>query len=195
MVRRVAGHMQYVEGEAPSSDGIAIGKRAVRHEVGIHEIVAEAWRAGAPRRSGRPERGDLSAGKSLQAARALAMIAMTMGDEDISQVLAFDGVRYGLEMVAVGRAGVDHGDLSAADHITIGAEERVRAGIIGNDAPDVGRDLLGDAVVHILTTIESKLRRHGLLSCWSSRRSRADCSGARGRRQRRPFGSVNFSPL
>lgn len=30
------------------------------------------------------------------------------------------------------------------------------------------------------------------LWCWSSRCTRAYCSGARGRHQRRPFGSVNF---
>ena len=70
MVGRVARHVQHVEGEAPASDRVAVGKRAVRHEGGIDERVAETRRAGAPRRAGRTERGDLAAEQRLQGARA-----------------------------------------------------------------------------------------------------------------------------
>ena len=48
--------------------------------------------------------------------------------------------------------------------IAIGAEEGIGARIVGDDAPDAGRDLLGDAIIDILTAIESKLCRHGLYS-------------------------------
>ena len=40
MVRCVARHMQHVEREVFAPDGIAVGKLAVRHEVGIDEVVA-----------------------------------------------------------------------------------------------------------------------------------------------------------
>ena len=70
MVRRVARHVQHVEREALGPDRVAVGKRAVRHEGGIDEIVAETRRAGAARRAGRPERGDLAAEQRLQGARA-----------------------------------------------------------------------------------------------------------------------------
>ncbi len=62
----------------------------------------------------------------------------------------------------VGGARIDHRDLAGADDIGVGAEKGVRARIVGDDAPDVGRDLLGHAVVDVHATIESKLRRHGL---------------------------------
>ena len=91
------------------------------------------------------------------------MIAMAMGDENISEALALDRVRDRLQMPLVGGTGIDDGDLSAADHISVGAEEGVGPGIIGDDAPDAGRDLLGDAIIDVNAAIESKLRRHGFI--------------------------------
>ena len=105
---------------------------------------------------------------------------MAVGDEDMGEPLALDRGGDRLQVPLVGGTRVDDGDVAAADDIAIGAEEGVGAGIVGDDAPDARRDLLGDAVVDILAAIEGKLRRHGLLSCWSSRRTRAYCSGAQG---------------
>src|SRR3990170_5741715 len=93
------------------------------------------------------------------------MVAMAVGDEDMSEALTLDRVRDRLQMPLVGGTGIDDGDLSAADHIAIGAEEGVGSGIVGDDAPDAGRDLLGDAIIDVNVAIESKLRRHGFVLC------------------------------
>ena len=138
--------------------------RAVRLEGGIDERVAETRRAGAARCAGRPERGDLAAEQLLQGARPVAMIAMAVRDEDVRQPLAFDRGGNRLQMPLVGGTRVDDGDVAAADDITIGAEKGVGARIVGDDTPDARRDLLGDAIVDILTAIEGKRCRHGLLS-------------------------------
>jgi hypothetical protein len=89
------------------------------------------------------------------------MVAMTVGDEDVSETFALDGGGDGCEVAIVIRARVDDRDLATADHIAVGAEKGVGPGIVGDDAPDAGLNLLGHAVIDILTAIESKLRRHG----------------------------------
>src|SRR5690348_9864368 len=90
------------------------------------------------------------------------MVAMAVGDEDMSDLLAFDRRGDSLEMRLVGAAGIDDRDLACSDHIGIGAEKSVRAGIVGDDAADAGRDLYGHAIIDIHAPIERKLRRHGL---------------------------------
>ena len=164
MVGCVPRQMQHVEREALASDRVAVGEPAVRLEGGIDEGIAETRRAGAARRAGRSERGDLAAEQRLQGARAVAMVAMAMRDEDMSEALAPYRGGDRLQMPLVARARIDDGDLAAADDVAVGAEEGIRARIVGDDAPDAGRDLLGDAVVDILTAIESKRCRHGLFS-------------------------------
>ena len=137
---------------------------AVRLEGGIDERVAETRRAGASRRAGRPERGDLAAEQRLQGARPVAMIAMAVRDEDMRQPLVFDRGGNRLQVPLVGGTRVDDGDVAAADDVAIGAEKGVGARIVGDDTPDARRDLLGDAIIDILTAIEGKRCRHGLLS-------------------------------
>ena len=78
MIRGVPRQMQDIEREPPYSDRVAVSEFPVRREAWIDEGVAEAGDARAARRSRRPERGDLSACERLQAARAVAMIAMTV---------------------------------------------------------------------------------------------------------------------
>ena len=93
------------------------------------------------------------------------MVAMAMRHEDICEALAFDRGGDRLQMPLVGGTRIDDGDLAAADDVAIGAEKGIGAGIVGDDTPNAGRDLLGDAIIDILTAIESKRCRHGLL--WS----------------------------
>ena len=87
---------------------------------------------------------------------------MAVGDENMADALAARGRSDRGEMIGVGGTRIDHGHLAGADQIGIGAEKRVRAGIIGHDATHAGRDLLGHAVIDVNATIEGKLRRHGL---------------------------------
>jgi hypothetical protein len=46
-------------------------------------------------------------------------------------------------------ARIDDGDLAAANDVAVGAEEGIGARIVGDDAPDARRDLLGDAIIDI----------------------------------------------
>jgi hypothetical protein len=162
MVRRVPGQMQNVEREALDPDRVAVSEFPIRREVWIDEGIAEAGNTRAARRSRWPERGDCSAGQRLQAARPVAMIAMTMRNENISEALALDGSRDRIQMAFVGRTRIDDGDLAASDDVAVGAEKRVGPGIVGDDAPNAGADLLGHAIIDILAAVEGKLRRHDL---------------------------------
>ena len=92
------------------------------------------------------------------------MVAMAVRDEDMRQPLVLDRGGNRLQVPLVGGTRVDDGDVAAADEIAIGAEKGVGARIVGDDTPDARRDLLGDAIVDILTAIEGKRCRHGLLS-------------------------------
>jgi hypothetical protein len=161
MVRRMSWHVQHIEREAFGLDGIAIAKPAVGHEGWIHEAVAETWRTCAARRAGRSEGPNLSAEQRLQSASAVAMIVMAMGDEDVDETLALGRGSDRLQMALVGRSRIDDRHLSTAGHISIGAEEGVRAGVVGHDAADARRNLLGHAIIDVNAAIEGKLRRHG----------------------------------
>jgi hypothetical protein len=65
-------------------------------------------------------------------------------------------------MAFVGGTRIDDGDLTAPDDISVGAEEGVGSWIVGDDAPNARRDLLGHAIVDVNAAIEGKLRRHDL---------------------------------
>jgi ABC-type polysaccharide/polyol phosphate transport system ATPase subunit len=90
------------------------------------------------------------------------MIVMAVGNENVDETLALGRGSDRLQMTLVGRSRIDDGHLSVADNVSIGAEEGVRAGIVGHDAADAGRNLLGHAIIDVNTAIEGKLRRHGL---------------------------------
>ena len=83
------------------------------------------------------------------------MVAMAVGDEDMADPLAACRLGDGRKMGRVGGSGIDHGDLARADNICVGAEKGVGAGIVGHDAPHVGRDRFGHAVIDVHATIES----------------------------------------
>src|SRR5262245_30651439 len=167
MVRRVARQVQHVEREALDPDRVAVSELPVRREARIDESVAEAGNARAARRSRRPERGDLSAGESLQAARAVAMVAMTVRDENRGETLALDSGRDRLQMALVSGTRIDDGDFAAPDDVAVGAEKRVGPGIVGYDAANAGANLLGHAIIDVLVAVEGKLRRHDLRKLFS----------------------------
>ena len=115
MVGRVARHVQHVEREALAPDRVAVAKPAVRLEGGSTNASPRPG-APAPRaRAGRPERGDLAAEQRLQGARAVAMIAMAVRDENMGEALALDRGGDRLQMPLVGGTRIDDGDLAAAD--------------------------------------------------------------------------------
>jgi hypothetical protein len=161
MVRRVSGHMQHVEREAFCAHRVAVGEDTIGHEGRIDEGIAETWSDRASCAACRPERSDLSAEHGLQRAGAVAMVAMTVRDEDVGQAFAPDRRSDCLAMRLVVGPRIDDRDLAGADDIAVGAEKGVRAGIVGDDAADAGRDLLRHAIIDIDVAVEGKLRRHG----------------------------------
>src|SRR5262245_45843806 len=162
MVRRVPRQVQNVEREALDPDRVAVSEFPIRREPWIDEGVAEAGNTRAAQRSRRPERGDSSAGERLQSTRAVAVVAMTVRNENISEALALDGGRDRLQMALVGGTRIDDGDLAAPDDVAVGAEKGVGPGIVGDDAPNAGAHFLGHAIIDILVAVEGKLRRHDL---------------------------------
>jgi len=90
------------------------------------------------------------------------MIVMTVGNKDMGKALAPGGCGDRLQMALVGGTRIDDSDQAITHDISIGAEKGVGPWIVGDDAPDAGRDLLGHAVVDVNVAIEGKLRRHGL---------------------------------
>src|SRR5262245_55604764 len=143
MVRRVPGQMQNVEREALDPDRVAVSEFPIRRKAWIDEGVAEAGNTRAARRSRWPERGDFSAGESLQSARAVTMVAMTVRNENIGEAFALDGSRDRLQMALVGGTRIDDGDLGDPDDVDVGDVEGVGDGIFGK-GPEEGRvHLLG----------------------------------------------------
>ncbi len=171
MVRRVSWRVQHVERDAAGLDRVAVLQGPVRLEGGIDEGVAEPRRPGAPAAAGRTEAQDLAAEQFLQRTRTVAMIAVAVGDKDVGDALAAGGLGDRREVVIVGWPRIDHGDMAAADEIGVGAEKGVRRRIVGDDAANLGRDVLGDAIVDISAAIEGKLGGHGLdlMVCAGSR--------------------------
>jgi len=162
MVWRVTWRVQHIERNAARLHHVSVPKRPVWPEGWIDESFTETRRAGAALGTGRAEAHELSAEQRLQGARAVAMVAMAVGDQDVGDALATCGLGDRNKMLLVGRTGVDDRHATAAYEISVGAEEGVWARIVGDDAAHLRRDLLGNAVVDINTSIEGKLCRHGV---------------------------------
>jgi len=170
MVRCVAWRVQNIQRDAAGLHHVAVLERPVGPEGGIHEGLAEAWGACAALGPGRSEAQDLAADQRLQVSRPVTMIAMAVGDQDMSDALAAGRFDDGGEMLPVSRPRIDDGHAAAANEVSIGAEEGVGRRIVGNDTAHLRGDLLGHAVVDINASIEGKLCRHGLdLGFWPVR--------------------------
>ena len=88
MVGCVARHMQHVERETLA---LTVSPSASLRSGTKAASTKASPRPGAPAPracAGRPERGDLAAEQRLQGARAVAMVAMAVRDEDVRQPLA-----------------------------------------------------------------------------------------------------------
>ena len=155
--------MQHVECVAAASHFLALFDRPIGHESLIDEIAPQSRRTCAARSLGRTEAQDLAAERFLKRARAVAMVAMAMGDEDVADALALGRVGDCLDVPLIVGSRIDDSDVSAADEIGVGAEERVRRGVVGDDAANSGRHLFGDPVMHVNAAIEGKFRRHLVL--------------------------------
>ena len=93
---------------------------------------------------------------------------MGVRDEDVGDPRPANRVHQGVHMCGVRRAGVEDGEIAAADQEGVGPLKCERAGIWGGDAPDAGRDFHRLAVTRVEITIE--LKRHALVCCGAERR-------------------------
>src|SRR5262249_52365585 len=111
-----------------------------------------------------------AAEQRLQRPRPVAVVAMAVCDQDVGDALAACGFGDGRMVRLVCGARINDRHAAAADEISVGAEKYVGRGIVGDDAADLRRHLLGDAVVDINASIEGKLCRHVLVKgFWTPR--------------------------
>ena len=83
---------------------------------------------------------------------------MGMGDEDVADAFAADreGVFDRVDVLLIGRARVDDGDLAATDDERRRPLERVRTGVVGDDAAQPSDDVLRHAVRHVERTVKDQ---------------------------------------
>ena len=86
------------------------------------------------------------------------MVAMGVGDEDVRHRLAAHGVQERRNMGVIVGAGIEDGDIAAADDVADRAFEGERAGIIGGNRPHAGRHL-GRLVGHKIESLVENGRR------------------------------------
>ena len=83
------------------------------------------------------------------------MIHMRMGDQHMTDALAFEARQQRIDVGRVIRPRVDHYDITRADHVRSGAVQRIGRGVAGDDAPHTGRDrrefgiLKGDVAIEL----------------------------------------------
>jgi len=98
------------------------------------------------------------------------MIAMAVRNQDMGDALAARSFGDGGKMRRVRGARVDDRNPAAADQVSVGAEKGVGRRIVGDDAANLRRHFLGNAVVDLDASIEGKLCRHGLvIGFWTTR--------------------------
>jgi len=91
------------------------------------------------------------------------MVDMGMGHQDMADGHAIERPHQGSQMVILQRAGIDHGDLVAADQIGAGALEGIGAGIVGDDTADQRAHHLNGTVFDRQVFVEIDLVRHHAL--------------------------------
>src|SRR5215470_1434253 len=89
------------------------------------------------------------------------MVAISVGDEDMRHGLTAHGGEHGCDVPRFVRTWVDDGNASVPDDIGHRSREGKRAGIVGNDPPYAGCDLLWEARREIETLFERNIVRHG----------------------------------
>ena len=141
---------------AVAFDHVAVADFDVRLEVAVgaglrrHRLALEI----RPRRPMRPFGIDGGAGRLLDQRRAGRMILVGVGDQDVRDGLAFDGVQQRIGMGLVRRARIDDRDLAATDDVADGAGESERRRIVAQHAAQAGTDFLDDARLQSELAIE-----------------------------------------
>ena len=67
------------------------------------------------------------------------MIHMRMGDDDMAHRAAANRCNQCIQMLIIGRTGIDHRDGIVPQNITIGAVKGERGGVVTGNAAETGR--------------------------------------------------------
>jgi hypothetical protein len=89
------------------------------------------------------------------------MVAMGVGDQDVSDALARETREQRLDMIGKVGAGVDYRNLAGADDIRSCPSKCERAGVAGHDAANPRCDRLEPAVFERELAAEGDLDSHG----------------------------------
>src|SRR6516164_1145554 len=132
MVRGMAGGVDRLETPTLAGDGVAVAHGHIRNEVPVPPFLDPGLAApSSGMRAVTPGRGP---GRRLQWRGRRRMVAMGVGDQDVSDPLARETGEQRLDMVSKVGAGVDYRYLVGADDIRSGPSKRERAGVAGDDA-------------------------------------------------------------
>ena len=115
-------------------------------------------RARRPMRSLRENHG---AGRRLDACRRRRMVAVRVGHKNVRHSFAAHRIEQRRDVVVVERAGIDDGDMSAADDVGERPLERERARIVGKQPPHAWDDFLHHARCKVERLIEGNIVAHG----------------------------------
>ena len=163
MVGRVPRRVDRIESPTCPLDHIAAAQRLIWREGAVDEIVAYGVCFGeATGRLGGTIAQDARAGFLFQRFDQVRMVAVSVGEENMGDSLAFERVQQGVEMGRIVGAGIDDRDLAPAYHIGIGAHEGERTRIVGHQTADSGSDLAQHAVLEVHGAVEGKIGRGGL---------------------------------
>ena len=163
MVRGVARCKDGLDGPAVALDHVAVFRHDIRHEA----LVAAGFDHGAgldPAAAVRAEAVGRRRPFALQRRGGRRMVPMRMGDQDMGDRLAAQGMLQGVDMGGKQRTGIDNGDLAAPDDIGAGAVEGERPAVRRDHPADRRRDRFDPAVFEIQFPVEGDAVRHLLLS-------------------------------
>jgi hypothetical protein len=166
MVRGVAGRRHRFQCVTFAFDNLAVSQRVIRHEIFIAAGIerrgfAEMQIARGTVRAlavgfGAGGFGDRGCGRRV--------VAVRVRDQNLRDGFTAERGKDRVDMAGIGRARIDDGDRPFAYYISVGALERERARVVGDDAPDARGDL-GDFVrFHVKRAVELDFFGHfGLL--------------------------------
>src|SRR5271165_299402 len=159
MVRRMARRIHRLENPTIAGYPAAIAHGRIRNEVPIAAFL-DGQVAALPA-SMRAKTVSWSTRCRLERLRRGRMVAMSVGDQDMRDLLARETGEQRLDMVGEIGAGVDHCDLTMADDISPGTPEGEGAGIARYNAPDHRCDRLQPAVFEREFATKGDLDSHG----------------------------------
>ena len=108
---------------------------------------------------------DGGAGRVLDRGHRRGMVAMRVGDENMRHRLVAHGIEQRGDVDRIVGAGIDDGDLAAADDVGERALEGERPRIVGHHPAHAGHHLVDGVGGEIERLVEGNVVGHGHMSC------------------------------